>query len=259
MKKRLIPLLILSILLAVVLAACVPSEPTLSTYVVDHTSVWTEAQEETLTQACVQAELTYGIPVIVATSPRSGGEALYWGEDILHQLDVSESDTVAVIVLNEAYGFVHFDVYTYGFATARISDEEIDEILYSHYGDALAGSSAISHAVSSVCGLVEEIGKAYQGRTAGPSIWVIIGVSALIALIIVIVIGVKLKRSYSRRRTNVTYPLEHYCTLDLKEREDRYTNSITTYVVISDGGSSGGGSGGSRGGGGGGGGHRGGR
>ena len=76
MKKRLIPLLILSILLAVVLAACVPSERTLSTYVVDHTSVWTEAQEETLTQACVQAELTYGIPVIVATSPRSGGEAL---------------------------------------------------------------------------------------------------------------------------------------------------------------------------------------
>ena len=195
---------------------------------------------------------------LVATTGRTGKKADMIGEQFLatEGLD-SHDDYVIVIInakgLNEDY---HFDIYTYGRAYSRISADEIDDTLFSIYGDFILSNDS-GTAADGVVGMIGKLGKQYDGIP----LWGNIVIGIVLGLVVSGIITGCIARSYSRKRKNETYPLDKYCRLIVRDHEDRYQRSVTTVVVINNDSSGGGSSGGGfhSSGGGGGGGHRGGR
>lgn len=256
MKQRIVVCLLLVAVLACFalgLTGCI-SDKTRTQYLFDDKGLFDSTQKDTINTACAEATERYNVPIYVATCDRtSSGKAVKWGEDVMNEKGL-EGDTIIIIInatgLNDNY---HFDVYTYGYAATRVKDGEVEEILYSSAGDdILKSNSAI--ATNALVDMVDLCGQAYKGRLAGSYLGYIV-VMLILITVITVAITLYVKKQYSRQRKNDIYPLDKYCTLNLKDHSDDFVNSVTTYVVIQT--SSGGG--GHSSGGGGGGGHRGGR
>lgn len=258
MKKKLTLLLLAIVLLASVLAlsACVKDKGR-AQFVYDGKDIFDEAQEAQIGEACQAATKKYNVTFLVATCNRTGTKADQNGEQFLAANGLSEADDYIILILNakgqnEDY---HFDIYTFGNAYRRLSDEEIEDAVWSTYADRILTSDSAT-AVSGIEGMLPMLGSSYDGIPLWLNVVLGIGIGLAVALGIVIAIA----HSYSRKRKNETYPLDKYCNLTLKDREDTYMRSTTTVVVIrSDSGGGGHSGSGFSSGGGGGGGHRGGR
>ena len=260
MRKHLSILSILCLLVLViactgVLSACV-KDPGRTTFVYDGMGLFDANQVASLEATAKEVQTKYGIDVFVGTCARYGYSAQYVGDDFRRMYDI-EGDAIIIVInaqgVNSDY---HFDIYTYGHAYLRIKDAEVDTLLYSSGGDAILTSDS-ARAVAGLNDLIPLCGQAYKGRIAGiPTLAIVVG-TILITLVVALVVTLRVRKQYTRKRKNETYPLDKYCRLNLKDRTDTYVRSVTTFVIIDSGNSSGGG--GHSSGGGGGGGHRGGR
>lgn len=252
MKRALLVCILLAMVLCCVLclASCKATEPDRTSFVYDDMELFDDNQIILINQAAKDAQQKYGLTVLVATCQRSGSKATLNGEQLMSREGLQGNYTILIINadgLNQNY---HFDIYTYGRSARKISDSEVEDILFSIWGDAILTSDS-TKAVSGVTHMIDMCGSAYQPK------WKAVVIAALIiAVIVTLVVVTRVKRSYSRKRKNDTYPLDKYCRLNLKDRQDVFSHSTTTFVIINSGSSSGGGH---FSGGGGGGGHRGGR
>ena len=254
MKKCLPILLLLLLVCTVALTACVKDKDR-TQFVYDRMQLFDEAQVAKLNETAKQVQSQYGVDVFVGTCQRNGTKAQYVGDDF-RQLYNIEGDAIILVVNAQGVGNdYHFDIYTYGLAYLRVKDAEIETLLYSAGGDAILTSDS-AYAAGGLADMITMCGRAYKGRIAGLSMGVCVVIIILIALVAALVVTLRVRRQYTRKRKNETYPLDKYCQLKLKDRSDTYVRSVTTFVIINNG--SGGGGGHSSGGGGGGG-HRGGR
>ena len=255
MKKRVVCLLLL-LMVVLLLSACVADRGR-TQYLYDYNGLF-EAQYDDINDACAQATKRYHVTFLVATCLREGTRATLNGEQLLRQLGLSDEDDYVVIIVNaRGYGDdYHFDIYTYGSAVRRLSDDDIDEAVYSIYADRILTSSSAT-AASGICEMLPMLGKGYDNIP----LWLNIVIGVALGLLISGIIVRNIRRGYGLRRKNETYPLDKYCTMSLTGRDDTYLRSHTTVTVIDsgNGGRGGGGHISGGGGGGGGGGHRGGR
>ncbi|MBQ2735465.1 MAG: TPM domain-containing protein [Clostridia bacterium] len=234
--------------------ASVPQEPEKVVY--DRADLLSDANESALNDAVREVwSMAENCSFYVATHELTYRYAPYYtGDDFLDDHDFSSSNNLVLLVITLDQGTYYYNMYTYGNATNRIRDQEVDFILdhddvYPNIksGKLLEGASAfMSLAV-----------KAYDGRIAGASYVTIVIVSFVIALIIGVVACVGVKSAYSMKKKSVDYPLNKFAKLELTDQKDVFTGSfVTKRIIDTDSGGRGGSGGGGRGGGGG---HRGGR
>ena len=256
MKRRVFFLLLIVSALLVLLAVptCALAQPP-EQLVFDRAGFFTSDELETVEkvafQACVDSE---NCAFYIATHESLYNDLAYVGNDFLYEHGLTYSGNIVLLVITLDHGTYYYNMYTYGNATNRIRDQEVDFILdhddvYPNIksGKLLEGASAfMSLAV-----------KAYDGRIAGASYVTIVIVSFVIALIIGVVACVGVKSAYSMKKKSVDYPLNKFAKLELTDQKDVFTGSfVTKRIIDTDSGGRGGSGGGGRGGGGG---HRGGR
>ena len=254
MKRRVFFLLLIVSALLVLLAVptCALAQPP-EQLVFDRAGFFTSDELETVEkvafQACVDSE---NCAFYIATHESMYNDLSYVGNDFLYEHGLTYSGNIVLLVITLDHGTYYYDMYTYGNATDRISDKEVDYILdHDDVFDNLKGGELEEGASA----FVTLSAKAYNGRV-GVSYLTIGIVSFLIALVIGIIACVGVKSAYSMKKKSVDYPLHKFAKMELTEHQDVFTGSFVTKRIIESNSGSRGGGGGGRGGGGG---HRGGR
>lgn len=218
----------------------------------DPADMLTDGEEATLTAHMEALSAQYGVELYMATYDADHLFDDEWGDEYCRKVqNLYGRDAVLLIVTYDRLdGMYYYDMYTYGKASYKIRQAEVNYILDQgdvYYniksGRIAAGTTAFFDA--SVL--------AFEGRM-GISWWIIIAVSAVIALIIAVAVCGGVKASYSKKRAKVDYPLDDYASLELIRERDSFVREYVTRAYVP---RSSGGGGGSRHGGGGG--HRGGR
>ncbi len=195
---------------------------------------------------CLSKTEKSGAGYFVATT-----DGYYNGEHFLYDFGYSSNDDIILLVITKEGSTVYYDMYTYGNAWDKISDNEVDAILDSDdVYDNLKGWNLEEGTLA----FINYSERAYSGwfGFGRVVIW-----SLIIALVIAAICAGSVVAQYKMKTRPTNYPLEHYTKLSLKESDDIFIGKNVTRVVISS--SSGGSRGGGGGGRGGGGGHRGGR
>ena len=232
-----------------------------SNYVYDYENYFTESEQNEINDTCKLVASKSKLAVFVATTKRNYTIAEMNGEDFCYKNNFSVYDTFAVLILNKdnaVNATYHLDIYTFGKAESKITEHEINAILYSKYGDEIVGIDK-NLAVDGIKGTIQKCAVAFSFILPKTS-WVAPCIIALIlSALIAFLINLGVKKSYSRKRTNQTYSLRDNGKLKLTSQTDAYITSTITSVVIRDDSSSSSRGGSYSSGGGGGMGHRGGR
>lgn len=233
-----------------------------SNYCIDYENFFTQSEIDKINDNCKKIAKKKKIAIFVSTTSRNYNLAEMNGIDFCRENQISSTETIVVVILNKnnrENSTFHFDIYTYGKADSKITNNEIDAILYSEAGDVIVSSTSGSEIVESINKVVKDCGTAFS-FILPKSGWLLpCIISMIISVIVSITVVSSIKKSYSRKRENQTYSFSSNSKLELLDKSDKYIRQITTSVIISDNSSGHHGGGGHSSGGGGGGGHRGGR
>lgn len=234
MKRFALLLLVILVLSCCVLSLCACTAQSQHCY--DTAQLFDQTQRDAIEAKAASASRFYGVPVYVTTCGRNGSHAAQSGDEFVAANGLTGS-FVVITVSAQAYNHdYHFDIDVYGKAQTKVTDEELYDIAYSAAGDLVLGNSA-QNACDGVQQMIKLCGKAYRPWEAIIVVALLLGSGAALAAALIV------RRQYSRKRANNTYPLDKYCRLNLKDRTDTYSHSVTTFVVINNN-SSGGGFGG---------------
>ena len=241
-------------LVAVCLWAVLPVGAEANQRVYDPAGMLLAPQAEKLANRLEALSAEYGVELYFATYEADHAYDDFYGDDYCRDVkNLKTEDAVLLIVTYErGNSTYYYDMYTYGHANYAISQKEVDYVLDQ---DAVYDYIKSGNVMSGAESFFELSAKAYEGRVGAP--WaVVIGVSAVIAAVIALLVCVGVVASYKKKRASVDYPLDRYARLELSKNSDQFIREYTTrtYSPQSKGSSGGGGS---RHGGGGG--HRGGR
>lgn len=182
-------------------------------------------------------------------------ESYYEGEWFLEKIGISTDNNIVLIVIN-SYEETElcYDIYTYGDAWSKITDTEIDRIVYhKEIYDNLKANKAYEGSVA----YFKYAGIAYNGHLAAPVSKIII-ISLVVGVIVAFIVCLSIYISYKTKQKSVKYPLNRYASLELSEQRDAFLGKSVTRTRIqsssggggsrSSGGSGRGGGGGHRGG-----------
>ena len=213
-----------------------------SSVVYDYAGDFTDKEIAEITALIEAKSAECGAQIVIVTKNAWN----YDGEDFLLQhSEYSASSDLILLIITQHY---YYDLYTYGKASSRIKDTEVDPILddpdvfYNLKGGKLFDGTMA---------FVEVAAYAYSDRLAYPMEDVIVGSLVFAAIVALVACGVVIAR-YRMKLKPTNYPLDQYAKLKLNERTDVFIGQHTIRRRIDNGGSRSGG--GSRGGG-----HRGGR
>lgn len=245
--------LLLAVLCLFVCFALTASAEAEAVRVYDPAHLLSDAEECHLATLLDELSAEAGVELYLATYRSKGSYDDFYGDDYCTRVqNITGTDAVLLVVTYEYPIDTYFyNMYTYSDANYAISQKEVNYILdtYDVY-DNLKGGEVYEGAVA----FFEMSAKAFTGRVGAP--WaVVIGVSAVIALIIALAVRTSIVAAYKKKKASVDYPLDRFAKLELTHEVDRYVREYTTrtYSPRSSSSSSGGGRHG------GGGGHRGGR
>ena len=246
--RKIVALLIVSVLLLMSMMTLVGATIE-DKYVYDNESLFTPEQYKALNDMAKELSKSGDVSFYLVTVNYS----YYEGEWFCRDNGISTSDNVVLLVIN-TYEITElcYDIYTYGDAWHKISDTEINRIVYhKEIYDNLKANAAYEGSVA----YFKYAGKAYNGHLSAP-ISKIIAVSLIIGAACAFISCLFVFISYKTKQKSTKYPLNRYADLSLTEHHDMFLGKSVTRTRVqssSSGGRSGGGSG--RGGGGG---HRGG-
>ena len=244
---------VLLVAVALTVFACLPAEAAVVGRIYDPADLLTDAEETSLDAQLTDLSASYSVELYLATYTAEHYYDDFIGDEYCRDIrNLRSEDAVLLIVTYDlSDGRYYYDLYTYGSANHAISQKEVDYILDSNdvYDNIKSGRVA-----SGVEAFFDLSARAFEGRV-GVSWAVVIGVSAIIAVVIALAVCAGVVASYKKKKATVDYPLDRYAKLNLTLEKDSFVREYTTrtYVPRSNGSSGGG----SRHGGGGG--HRGGR
>ncbi len=220
--------------------------------VYDPSGMLTANEAVNLTAHMEQLSSEHGVEFYFATYVAENRYDDFYGDDYCTRVqNLKGTDAVLLVVTYEEFNRTYYyNMYTYGDANYDINQKEVDYILDKRdvYNNLKSG-----YVYEGAASFFKWSAVAYAGRLGAP--WaVIIGVSAVIALIIGLIACAGVVAAYKKKNASVDYPLERYAKLKLTREKDSFVREYTTrtYTPRSNGGSGGGRHGG-------GGGHRGGR
>ena len=249
--RRIVALLIASVVLMLALSALVGATIEVGEkYVYDEQLLFTSEQYEALNNMAKELSKNGDVSFYLTTVNAS----YYEGEWFCRNNHISTSDNVVLLVIN-TYDVTElcYDIYTYGDAMYKISDTEIDRIVYhKEIYDNLKANRAYEGSVA----YFKYAAKAYNGHLPAPFSR-IISVSLIIGTAVAFMSCLFVFIAYKTKQKSTKYPLDRYASLSLTEQHDVFIgkNVTRTRVQSSSGGGSRSGGGSGRGGGGG---HRGG-
>ncbi len=249
MKKTVTILLAFTLLCSLfVLSVGAESMPVGAVY--DRAGFLDTLEENELKTLLAEAAANTGCSYYIVTHKMLAASDEYWGEDFLDDQNLSQRDDIIVLIITQDKGKYYYDLYTYGLAEDRITDDEVDQILdtpevYNNLkaGRLMEGIKAFIP-VSRDCINTKEID------------WIRIIVPLCLGALIGGISCYGVVKSYSTKKKSVDYPLERFAKLELIDRDDRFMGTFVTKRIIQTSSGSRSGGGGGRGGGGG---HRGGR
>lgn len=215
----------------------------------DPADMLTDAEEATLTAHMDELSAQYGVELYMATYDADHLFDDEWGDEYCRKVqNLYGRDAVLLIVTYDRLDrMYYYDMYTYGRANTAIRGVEVNYVLDhgSVYGNLKSG-----RIVAGATAFFDQSVRCYAERV-GISWWIIVAVSAVIALVIALAVCGGVKASYGKKRAKVDYPLDRYAKLDLTRERDAFVREYVTrtYVPRSNGGGSRhGGGGGHRGG-----------
>ena len=237
-----------------------PIDKSVTQFCYDEVSVFSSQECISIDNQCASIQKKCNINVLVLTCNRtSSGYASKNGETFIAEHGEYTLDTNFVIIIINSYEYAdsrydfHFDIYTFGDSAKKISDREIEKILYSDAGDEILEGHDVAGAAIKMVGY---LGTAYAGIYSRAWLGVTIAsmaIGSFVSMIVVLVIRSK----YLKRKIEPNYSFQNNATLKMRVANDSYSHNSVTSVIIAT--SNGGGGGHFSSGGGGGGGHRGGR
>ena len=177
----------------------------------------------------------------------------YEGETFCISHGLSTNSNIVLLVINAfSADELYYDIYTYGDAWNKISDTEIDRIIYN---DQVYGNLKSNIAFGGAMAYLELTEIAYFRHLAASPLKIVI-ISTCISTVIAFVVCACVYYSYKKKQKSTNYPLDRFAKLNLTESQDIFLGHHISKTKIQSSSSSSGGRGGS--GRGGGGGHRGG-
>lgn len=215
----------------------------------DPANMLTDAEEATLAAHMDALSAQHGVELYMATYDADHLFDDEWGDEYCRKVqNLYGRDAVLLIVTyDELDRMFYYDMYTYGRANTAIRQFEVNYILDQRdvYRNIKSGRVA-----AGATAFFDQTALCFTERV-GVSPWIIVAVSAVIALVIALAVCGGVKASYSKKRAKVDYPLDDYATLELTRERDSFVREYVTraYVPRSNGGGSRhGGGGGHRGG-----------
>ena len=252
--RKIILSLIAILLIASSMALSISATATDKKYVYDNEGLFTDAQYNELERMAAELASSGNAEFYLVTVNQS----YYEGEWFCENHGISMQNNVVLLVVN-SYEVTElcYDIYTYGDAWSKITDTEIDRIVYhKEIYDNLKANKAYEGSAA----YFKYAGIAYNGHLAAPVSKIII-ISLIVGAVVALIVCISIYISYKTKQKSVKYPLNRYASLELSEQRDAFVGKSVTRTRIQSS-SGGGGRGGSRSGGGsgrgGGGGHRGG-
>ena len=166
-------------------------------------------------------EAECGLPLIVVTTT-------YYGGFSLSELGISYSDDAIILEITED---LTYSIFTYGNATERITNDEVDRILDAAdvYDNIKAGRLA-----PGISAFIKNTKTAYLGRLQEP-LYVTVIISCAIALVITGIITGIIIYKYKRKKRAPSYPLEKYASMIVEESlcSDMFIGSSITRTRVS--------------------------
>ena len=242
MKKRIafIVLLLCLVLSAVFLSSCAKEGP----HVTDRAGLLTTEELAQVEEALSAAEVKGRVHAYLYDY--SAGQ--YIGEDYLREFGYGWGTDLTLLVITRDNGVYFYDLYTFGGAARRFSDDDCDALL-DNAGVAQIKQGKLAEGLKGYALQVKQLNQ--------ESLILLVAIAVLLGGAAGGVTCGCIAHKYHKKLKSPIYPVEKYTTLDLTETEDTYMGTRRYRRVISSSSSSGGGGGGSSHGGGGG--HRGGR
>jgi uncharacterized membrane protein YgcG len=230
----------LLVLAAVCLCWVMPAGAETAERVYDPAELLTPPQAEKLADRLEALSAEYGVELYFATYEAENAYDDFYGDDYCREVkSLHAGDAVLLIVTYELGNRTYYyDMYTYGKANSAINQKEVDYILDT---DAVYRSIKGGNVTDGAETFFEMSAKAFAGRVGAP--WIqVIGVSAVIAVVIALIICGGVVASYKRKKASVDYPLDQYAKLNLTLTRDDFVREYTTrtYSPQSSGNSSGG-------------------
>ena len=255
-RKRMIAFLALLLLLSFLLILPLGAEPAISQSVYDGAMLLDRQAQNNLTAQIDSLRSETGCSFFVATHKMRTPYDEYWGVEFLQDYGYSEQSNMIILIVTLDRETYYYDMYTYGNATRKIPDHEVDYILDQPEVFNNIKSGSLEEGISA---FLSYSAKAYDGLV-GPFYIRAFVISLIIALVVGGLVCLAVYNAYKAKKRSVDYPLDRFAKLELNDKQDVFAGSfVTKRVINTNNGSSRGGSFGGGGGRGGGGGHRGGR
>ena len=255
-RKGIIIFLTLMLLLSSLLLLPVGAETQIPEYVFDRAGLLDSEAVVGLTVQIDQLRAGTNCNFFVATHEMKTSYDEYWGVEFLQDYGYSEQSNMIILIVTLDRETYYYNMYTYGDATRKIPDHEVDYILDRPEVFNNIKSGSLEEGISA---FLDHSAKAYDGLV-GPFYIRAFVVSLIIALVVGGLVCLAVYNAYKAKKRSVDYPLDRFAKLELNDKQDVFAGSfVTKRVINTNNGSGRGGSFGGGGGRGGGGGHRGGR
>ena len=225
------------------------SDRNVNTFCYDEVNAFSAEEVAQIDQKCKAVQQKYGVNVYVATCLRQYNRATKIGTQFLSEHSLSKKDNLVVIIINmnqSSIGFenYHFDLYAYGDYYNRVSEGEVEKLLFSEAGDKMivGGSTTVEGTIEMTENFA--IACTWIYTRSWTFVFVIAGVITLVISLITISV---IKGKYKKDRYVQNFEFTTNSNLNLELKEDKYSHKTVTYVHIhrsSSGGSGGGFSGG---------------
>ena len=231
--------ILLVVTIMIVLSLSMPAYAEPDKYIYDHASLFNEDQCAELEEKAKGLFKSYDAEFYLVTVDIYR----YTGEDFCYENGIDmDTDNVIIMVINASDPKeLYYDIYTYGNAYDKISDSEIDHIVYH---DEVYGNLKSNVAFDGAMAYFNYSSKAYGGHLAAPASDIIV-TSLLIGVAVALIVCISVYANYKTKEKSVKYPLSKYAKLSLTEEHDIFVGKNVTRTRIQSSSGGGGRSGGS--------------
>ncbi len=171
------------------------------------------------------------IPLFIVTTA-------YYGGFSLSELGINYSTDAIILEITED---LTYSIFTYGNATEKITNSEVDRILDASEVYDNIKSGRLEAGISA---FLKNTKTAYLGKLQEP-FYITLIISSVIAIVIAGIVSGIIIYKYKRKQKTPTYPLEKYASMIIEEQmcSDMFVGSSITRTRVSSSSSRGGGGG----------------
>lgn len=235
------------LVLCIVFTITVSSAETEIRYVYDDASVFSDDELKTL-ETELSKSSSGEVKYTIGTTNKYYYDRDELGDAFCAKHNIIQQDNLVLLIIDVSDNYeTHYDIYTYGNSFNKITDAEIDRILYHNdVYDNLKSNNFLEGTLA----FLKHSKTAYNGHLPMKPGSIVL-ISVLSGTIVSAIVCAAVFAKYKTKLKSTSYPIDKYAKLNLREKSDIFLGSSVTRVRVqssSSGHSSRGGGGGHRGG-----------